>query len=74
MAALRTADAPDVHVFWFTSSAQRAHIGELIVAATEAFVADADRAELITGGSDRAGTRSSVSGTASPSMPPASPT
>jgi nitroreductase len=40
MGALAAADPPDARVFWFTSTAQRAHISELIVAATEAFVAD----------------------------------
>ena len=37
------AGAPDVRVFWFTARAQRAQIGELIVGATEAFIADADQ-------------------------------
>jgi hypothetical protein len=43
MTGLAAADTPDARVFWFTTGAQRAQIGELIVGATEAFIADADQ-------------------------------
>ena len=34
------ADLPDVHVFWFSTPEERKRVGDLIVAATEAIVAD----------------------------------
>jgi nitroreductase len=43
MSGLAAADEPDVRVVWFTSSAQRARISELLVASTEAFIADVDQ-------------------------------
>jgi hypothetical protein len=43
MDALRTRDTENTQVFWFTSRAQRAQIGELLVAATEALIADPDQ-------------------------------
>ncbi len=43
MTALEAADAPDARVVWFTSKARRAQIGDLLVAATEAIVADPDQ-------------------------------
>ena len=43
MAALAGPAAPNAHLFWFTSSAARGRIGEHLVAATEALVADPDQ-------------------------------
>jgi hypothetical protein len=43
MQALTTEDTPDARLFWYTSGAQRGRVGELIVAATEAIVADPDQ-------------------------------
>ena len=43
MSGLGGGDTPDVRIIWFTTGTQRAHVGELIVAATEAFIADADQ-------------------------------
>jgi nitroreductase len=43
MAALAGSDMPDARLFWFTSASIRGRIGELLVAATEAIVADPDQ-------------------------------
>jgi nitroreductase len=43
MAALGPADAANVRLFWFTSNVDRARIGGLLVAATEALIADPDQ-------------------------------
>ena len=43
--ALGPADAPDARIVWFTGRAQRAHVSELIVAATEAFITDPAQSE-----------------------------
>ena len=43
MSGLATADEPDARVFWFTTTAQRARVSELLVASTEAFIADVDQ-------------------------------
>ena len=43
MQALTTNDTPDARLLWYTSRAQRGRVGELIVAATEAIVADPDQ-------------------------------
>jgi nitroreductase len=43
MAALGSAETANARVFWFTGATQRAQIGELLVSATEAIIADADQ-------------------------------
>jgi nitroreductase len=43
MGALGTPDTKGARVFWFTRKAQRAEVGELLVAATEALIADRDQ-------------------------------
>ena len=43
MRALTTRDTPDARLFWYTSRAERARLGDLLVAATEAIVADPDQ-------------------------------
>jgi nitroreductase len=43
MAALGSPETANARVFWFTGRAQRTQVGELLVAATEAIVADADQ-------------------------------
>jgi hypothetical protein len=43
MAALADPAAPDARLLWFTGARERAHVAELLVAATEAIVADADQ-------------------------------
>ena len=43
MAALASPDTPDARLLWFTSAGERGRIGELLVAATEAIIADPDQ-------------------------------
>jgi len=43
MAGLAGADTPDARLFWFSEADERDRIGELLVAATEAIVADPDQ-------------------------------
>ncbi len=43
MAELGSTETANARFFWFTGGAQRAQIGELLVSATEAIIADADQ-------------------------------
>ena len=45
MSALATTGTADVRVLWFADKAQREQVGELLVAATAALIADSDQSE-----------------------------